>query len=125
MDLATIFNEINGGAIIWIVLFFTVSDVLLGILNSLKKHHFRSAINKSGIINKAAVVLCIVFFYVLDLLLGLNGIGFSEIFGATLCISELVSVIYNLQALNVPVPKQIIEILDKYTVEKEEKQDCK
>lgn len=121
MDLTTVFSEIHDGMIIWIVLSLVACDVILGILQSLKKHHFKSSINKSGIINKCGVVVSIVFFYILDVLLGIEGIGFSELFGVTLCISELVSVIYNLQALNVPIPKPIIEFLNKYTDEKEEK----
>ncbi len=120
MDLTTVFNHINGAVIIWIVLCLTATDVILGILQSLKNHHFKSAINKSGIINKCSIVISIVAFHVLDLLLGLKGIGFSELFGVTLSISELVSVVYNLQALDVPIPKPIIEFLDKYTAEKKE-----
>lgn len=117
MELATVFNDIQDGAIIWVVLFLTATDVILGILHSLKKHHFKSAINKTGIINKCGIVISIVFFYVLDLILGLNNIGFSELFGATISLSELVSILYNLRSLDVPFPKTVVEFLDKYTKE--------
>ena len=120
MDLAAIFSDIQGGAVIWVVLFLTLVDVVLGILNSMKQHHFKSSINKSGIINKASVVVSILFFYVLDLILGLNNVGFSELFGGTICLSEMVSIIYNLQALSVPLPKSVIEFLDKFTAENKE-----
>lgn len=120
MNLATVFNDIQGGMIIWVVLFLTATDVMLGIMSSLKKHHFKSSINKSGIINKCGIVISIVFFYVLDVILGLNNIGFSELFGGTICLSEMVSIIYNLQALSVPLPKSVIEFLDKFTAENKE-----
>lgn len=120
MDLTTVFSDIQGGAIIWVVLFLTATDVILGILHSLKKHHFRSAINKTGVINKCGIVISIVFFYVLDLILGLGSVGFSELFGGTICMSELISIIYNLRALNVPFPKVVLEMLDKFTAENKE-----
>lgn len=118
MDLTTIFNDLSGSAIVWVVLFLTATDVVLGILNSLKQHHFKSSINKSGIINKCGIVISIVFFYILDLIMGLNNVGFSELFGGTICLSELISIIYNLRALNVPFPKGITDFLDKFTTEK-------
>lgn len=118
MDLATVFNDIQGSMIIWLVLFMVAIDVILGILNSLKQHHFKSSINKSGIINKCGIVISIVFFYVLDIIMGLDKVGFSELFGSTICLSELVSIIYNLKALNVPFPQSVIDFLDKYTSEK-------
>lgn len=118
MDLTTIFNDLSGAAIVWVVLFLAGTDVILGILNSLKHHHFKSSINKSGIINKCGIVISIVFFYVLDVIMGLNGVGFSELFGSTICVSEMISIIYNLQALSVPIPKTIMEFLDKFTEEK-------
>ena len=118
MDLATVFNDLSGGAIIWVVLTLTAADVLLGIMISLKKHRFQSSINKAGIINKAAVVVSIVVFYILDLILGLGNIGFSELFGSTIALSELVSIIYNLRELNVPFPDSVLKILDKFTAEK-------
>lgn len=120
MDLATVFGNIQDGVIIKAVLFMTAFDVILGIMHSLKNHHFKSSINKSGIINKCGVIVSIVFFYVLDLLLGLHGIGFAELFGSSICISELVSIATNLQSLSVPLPKAIIQLLDKYTAEKKE-----
>ena len=118
MDLTTVFSDLSDGVIVWVVLFLAATDVVLGILNSLKHHHFKSSINKAGIINKCGIVISIVFFYILDLIMGLNNIGFSELFGGTICISELVSIIYNLQALNVPFPKSVMEFLDKFTSEK-------
>ncbi len=117
MDIAAVFNNIQDGTIIWAVLFLVAFDVFLGIMHALKKHHFKSSVNKSGIINKAACVLSILFFYVLDLLLGLHGIGFAELFGVTICLSELVSIAVNLQALNVPLPKSIIQLIEKFTAE--------
>ena len=54
------------------------------------------------------------------MILGLNNIGFSELFGGTICLSEMVSIIYNLQALSVPLPKSVIEFLDKFTAENKE-----
>lgn len=120
MDLATVFSNIQDGTIIWAVLFLVAFDVILGIMHALKKHHFKSSINKSGIINKSACVLSILFFYVLDLLLGLHGIGFAELFGSTICLSELVSIAVNLQALSVPLPKSVAQLLEKYTAEKKE-----
>lgn len=121
MELTTVFNDISGAAIIWTVLFLVSADVITGILNSLKKHHFKSSINKSGIINKCGIVLSIVFFYVLDIIMGLEKVGFSELFGSTICLSELVSIIYNLRALKVPFPKSVLELLDKFTAERKEK----
>lgn len=118
MDLATAFTDLHGALIIWVVLFLAATDVILGIMNSLKSHHFKSSINKAGIINKCGMVVSIVFFYVLDLMLGLNNVGFSELFGGTICLSELVSIIYNLKSLNVPFPPVVSEFLDKFTAEK-------
>ena len=118
MDILNIFNDIHGAIIIWVVLLMTTTDVILGIMNGLKQHHFKSSINRAGIINKCGVVICICFFYALDIILGLNGIGFSEIFGSTICLSELVSIIYNLKGLNVPFPKSFMDFFDKYTSEK-------
>lgn len=118
MELATVFSDLSGAAIVWVVLFLTATDVVLGIMNSLKQHHFKSSVNKAGIINKCGVIVSIVFFYVLDLIMGLKNVGFSELFGGTICVSELVSIIYNLQALNVPFPKGVIDFLDKFTAEK-------
>lgn len=126
MNLTDVFNDLQSGTIIWIVLLLAATDVGLGIMRSLKQHHFKSSINKSGIINKAAIVISVVFFYVLDLLLGINSVGFSELFGGSLCLAELVSVLTNLRELNVPFPKAITEFLDKFTAEnKEEKQNDK
>lgn len=118
MTLETIFDDLSGGIIIWATLCLTSIDVILGILHSLKTHRFKSSINKKGIINKAAVVVSVVTFYILDLILGLNKVGFSELFGGTICLSELVSVLYNLRALDVPFPKAVNDFLDKYTSEK-------
>lgn len=120
MDLTAIFNDIQGGIIIWAVLALTAFDMLVGVMNSLKKHHFKSSINKSGIINKSACVLSVLFFYVLDLLLGLHGVGFSELFGSTVCLSEVISIAVNLKSLEVPLPKAITQLLDKYTSEKKD-----
>ena len=120
MDIATAFSNVRDGEIIWAVLFLVAFDVILGIMRALKKHHFKSSINKSGIINKCGVMLSVIFFYVLDLLLGLRGIGFAELFGSTICMSELVSIATNLQALNVPLPRVISELIDKFTSEKKE-----
>lgn len=118
MNLETIFNDISGAVIVWTVLFFVSVDLILGVLNSLKHHHFKSSINRSGIINKSGIVIAVLFFYVLDIIMGLDKVGFSELIGSTLCLSELISILYNLRALNVPFPPQVIEILDKYTSEK-------
>ena len=117
MNLETIFSDIQGSMIIWVVLFMVSIDVILGILNSLKQHRFKSSINKSGIINKCGIVISIVFFYVLDIIIGLDGFGFSELLGSTICLSELVSIIYNLKSLNVPFPKVFMDYLDNDTSE--------
>ena len=117
MDIATVFSNIRDGEIIWAVLILVAFDVLLGIMRSLKNHHFKSSINKQGIISKCGVMVSVIFFYVLDLLLGIQGIGFAELFGSTICMSELVSIATNLQALNVPLPKLITELIEKFTEE--------
>lgn len=120
MNLETIFNDISGAIIIWTVLFLVSVDVVLGILNSLKQHHFKSSINRSGIINKSGIVIAVLFFYVLDIIMGLDKLGFSELMGSTLCLSELVSILYNLKSLNVPFPKNVIDFIDRFTAEKKE-----
>lgn len=118
MNLETIFNDISGAVIVWTVLFFVSVDLILGVLNSLKQHHFKSSINRSGIINKSGIVIAVLFFYVLDIIMGLDKVGFSELIGSTLCLSELISILYNLRSLNVPFPQSVIDFLDKYTSEK-------
>lgn len=117
MSIETIFNNINGAVIVWIIMFLVSVDLVLGILNSLKKHHFKSSINRSGIINKSGIVIAVLFFYILDIIMGIETFGFSELIGSTLCLSELISILYNLRTLNVPFPPQVIDFLDKYTSE--------
>lgn len=124
MDLTAIFNDIQGSLVIWIVLTMVAADVILGIMVSFKKHRFKSSINKQGIINKSACVVSILFFYTLDLLLGLHGIGFSELFASSVCMSELISIAVNLKSLEVPLPKAITQLLDKYTAEKKDWLKC-
>lgn len=117
MDVINVFNDLQGATIVWMVLILAAADLIFGVLNGLKSHSFKSSINKNGVIIKCGCVFAIVFFYFLDCFLGLVNLGFSELFGATICISEFISIICNLQALGVPFPKSIIELLDKYTNE--------
>lgn len=113
-----VFGELQGAVILWVVLILTGADLILGFLNAFQTHSFKSSINKKGILQKVGCIVAIAIMYVLDVVMGLNGVGFSELFGATLCVSELVSILTNCQSLGMPLPESFNKLLQKYTSEK-------
>ena len=117
MDI-NIFEGLQGAIILWIVLILAGADLILGFLSAFQTHSFKSSINKKGVLQKIGCVTAIAFMYILDTEMGLSSIGFSTLFGSTLCVSELVSILANCQSLGMPLPESFGKLLEKYTNEK-------
>lgn len=115
--------DMAGSQIIKILALLIIADVMFGVLKALKERKFISEIGINGIIRKTAIIVCIVVVFIFDCLIDLDltmllpdfisavlpEIGVCEIFGVTLAVFELESIIANFKALGVPFPTAIGE----------------
>ena len=115
-------------------------DVVFGVLRAIKQRVFNSSFGIDGAIRKVGMIFSVVFLFVVDYLLhfnligwmpaevvkalGIKTIGLSSFFAVLFTIYECVSILKNMELLNIPLPKKIKDLLSKtleqYTIETHE-----
>lgn len=96
-------------------------DFMCGIMKSKVNGNYDSRVAVKGIYKKLGYVIAVVCAFAMDLLLQIAitnanvAIDVPTLFGMTICvlftITELMSIIVNLQSLGVPIPKFFIKFL--------------
>ena len=125
----TIYEKITAGVSIFIgftfggwhsslsiLLTLMCMDYITGIIRAWKTQSLNSTVARTGIINKFLCFIPIVLSNLVDRLLGLQGTTL------TICImfyvfSEALSVCENLAQSGVPLPKQLLDVLEKVSGE--------
>ena len=116
-----IIMDMASSQVIKILALLIIADVIFGVLRAIKERKLKSGIGSNGIIRKTAMIVCIVVVFIFDCLIDLDltmllpdfignllpEIGVCEIFGVTLVIFELESIISNFKAIGLPFPAAI------------------
>lgn len=116
-----IIMDMASSQVIKILALLIIADVIFGVLRAIKERKLNSGIGINGIIRKTAMIVCIVVVFIFDCLIDLDltmllpdfignllpEIGVCEIFGVTLVIFELESIISNFKAIGLPFPAAI------------------
>lgn len=116
-----IISNIQNSPVVRILILLIVTDVIFGILRSIKEKKFTSGIGINGVIRKVAMITCIVVVYLFDIIVKIDltsfvpevlsslvpTIGLCEFFGFILSLFELESIIDNYKAIGLPFPTVI------------------
>jgi toxin secretion/phage lysis holin len=127
--LENILSELQNNTIIYTSLILIIGDTVLGFLRSCKEKTINSSIGIAGVTKKTSIIIALIIAFFIDLLLDFNMIGFIpenirdfvkiqeigilEIFGILFIVFESLSILKNLDKLNVPIPGKLKSLLEK------------
>ncbi|RXZ70609.1 holin [Fusobacterium necrophorum] len=97
------------------VLIAMLIDYISGIIKAIYSKNLSSKTGVKGIIKKIMILMVITAAHQIDLLLGLEMIKINMRF-ITICFycsNEVISLLENVSSIGIPVPKQLVEILEQ------------
>lgn len=106
-----LFGEIDG--IFTALLIFLVTDYITGILSAWKAKRLSSAEGFHGILKKMSVLVCVMVANVLDRNVLGNGAAVRSMVIFFFLANEGLSILENLGEIGVPIPKKLIESIEK------------
>lgn len=108
---ANFFSYVNMSFIMVMIIVISI-DYLTGVLKAICLKKLNSTVGYIGIVKKCAIVLLLVAVYGIDVIAGSKGLLFNTV-TIFYVINEVLSIIENLGAMGIPIPKIIIDTLDK------------
>ncbi len=130
MGMYEIFVDMSTSTIVRLISILIVGDVVFGVLRACKEKTINSTIGIDGIIRKVAILLSVIILYFTDVLLNINvisllpndvinalhlpEIGLAEFFGMVLSSFELISIISNYEAIGLPMPRKLKNLIQKF-----------
>ena len=109
------FNTVVNNQYLYVLLFFIIFDILTGTLKAFSNNTVYSKINKRGITNHITILLFCMFFTWVFYIFNVN--EYSEILILFYIVSYGLSIIENVGAMGVPLPKWL---KDKFLLLQEE-----
>jgi toxin secretion/phage lysis holin len=103
-----------------ILLLFMVVDIVSGVLKGIQKRKLKSAIMNLGIMKKAGIILAVIFAMLLDNLINNGNVVFATMMTWLAIGNESLSILENLIALGVKIPKAITSKINAIVSETED-----
>lgn len=103
-----------------ILIAFMVLDYITGLAKAIRTNSLNSTVSRWGIFTKFLMFIPLILSNLLDNLLALNGTALTICTIFYIC-SEGLSICENLASAGVPLPKQLIDLLEKVSNENNDK----
>lgn len=103
-----------------ILIAFMVLDYITGLAKAIRTNSLNSTVSRWGIFTKFLMFIPLILSNLLDNLLALNGTALTICTIFYIC-SEGLSICENLASAGVPLPKQLVDLLEKVSNENNDK----
>lgn len=103
-----------------ILIAFMVLDYITGLAKAIRTNSLNSTVSRWGIFTKFLMFIPLILSNLLDSLLALNGTALTICTIFYIC-SEGLSICENLASAGVPLPKQLVDLLEKVSNENNDK----
>lgn len=97
-----------------ILLSLIALDYLTGVLVAISERQLNSTIGRKGIFSKVGIIICVVVCKLIDLLQISEFTPLLPLVSVFFILNECLSILENLNKLNVPIPKPLLSTLKNF-----------